>query len=262
MLRRNRCTDPTGTRSPHTAKVSNNSRSARSEPSIPPRSHTPHPNASLSDPLSSLLASSRWQPCSGSQYSLTTRTPTWEHARRLTSNSPSHVDGQFRPLALAKLSRPAIRTTPKLRKLAHVAIYRGLPSPQRDPSGYGATRKQIAAWRSEFNTLPDSVTSQIECRPLSYAGGRPHEKGIDVLLALDLAFGAENEDWDVVVLFSADSDLRPALERAAAFGTICEIAGWAGRGPRQSRASHVSWEHRLPRRDYDAVQDSRDYRPR
>ena len=178
-------------------------------------------------------------------------------------NSPSHVDGQFRPLALARLIAARHPSYPgaKLRKLAHVAIYRGLPSRARDPSGYGATRKQIAAWRSEFNTLPESVTSHIECRPLSYAGGRPHEKGIDVLLALDLAFGAEHDDWDVVVLFSADSDLRPALERAASFGTICEIAGWAGRGPRQSRASYVSWEHRLRQRDYNAVQDSRDYRP-
>ncbi|MYI55867.1 MAG: NYN domain-containing protein [Acidimicrobiia bacterium] len=180
------------------------------------------------------------------------------------TDSPSHVDGQFHPLALARLiaARHPSYSGAQLRRLAHVAIYRGLPSSERDPKGYGATRKQIAAWRRNFTAVsPGSVTSHIGCRPFSYQGGRAREKGIDVQIALDLAFGAHSGNFDVIVLFSADSDLLPALERASSFGVDCEIAGWAGRGPRQSRASYVRWEHRLQRLDYEQVHDPADYRP-
>ncbi len=53
---------------------------------------------------------------------------------------------------------------------------------------------------------------------------RDAAQGTDVVLALDLAFGAADEQFDVVVLFSGDSDLLPALERAHSLGVACEVA--------------------------------------
>ena len=97
--------------------------------------------------------------------------------------------------------------------------------------------------------------------PLDYRTGRPREKGIDVLLAFALAFGAANAEFDVVVLFSGGSDLLPALERANSFGVACEVAAWAGGGRRQPMRNYVAWEHLLARWDYDRVHDSFDYRP-
>ena len=80
------------------------------------------------------------------------------------------------------------------------------------------------------------------------------------MLALDLAFGAANGDFDVVVLFSGDSDLLPAMERADASGVVCETAEWTGGGRRQPQKSYLRWEHRFGQRDYDLVHDSFDYR--
>jgi len=81
-----------------------------------------------------------------------------------------------------------------------------------------------------------------------------------VQLALDLAFGAANGDFDVVVLFSGDSDLLPALERAHAAGAVCEATAWKGGSRHLPKKDYIRWEHRLLKRDYDAAHDPFDYR--
>lgn len=125
--------------------------------------------------------------------------------------------GQVNPLSLAEhlaASGPADRT----RELAGVRIYRGQPSSTRDPVGYGAFRRQESAWR----TLSDLVVPVP--RPLRYPEGwpdrcdsheRPQEKGIDVVLAVDLVTMARDRLFDVAIVFSGDTDLLPALEYAA-----------------------------------------------
>ncbi len=79
-------------------------------------------------------------------------------------------------------------------------------------------------------------------------------------LALDLAFGAANGEFDVVVLFSGDSDLLPALERASASGVACESASWRDGGRRLPKKPFLMWEHRLTELDYRHVDDPTDYR--
>ena len=81
-----------------------------------------------------------------------------------------------------------------------------------------------------------------------------------MLLALDLAFGAADNDFDVVVLFSGDSDLLPALERAASAGVACETAVWVDGKRQLSPKPYIRWEHRLRQDDYDQTRDSFDYR--
>ena len=172
-----------------------------------------------------------------------------------------HVVGQFDPLKLAKLIEQRHPSYPgaRLRKLVQVQIYRGMPSSTKSPKGYAAARKQVSRWRSAASTSEPRL--EVCTRPLDYRTGTPREKGIDVVLALDLAFGAANGEFDVVVLFSGDSDLLPALERAHASGVACETAAWTGGGRRQPQRSCLRWEHRFGRRDYDQVHDPFDYRP-
>ena len=169
-----------------------------------------------------------------------------------------YVVGQFDPYKLAKLigARHPSYSGAKLRKLVQVQVYSGIPSPTKNPRGHSAAKKQISRWRASGAHKP---RLEVCTRPLDYRTGRPREKGIDVMLALDLAFGAANREFDVVVLFSGDSDLLPALERAHAAGVTCETATWTGGRRRQQQKSYVRWEHRLGQRDYDAVRDSFDY---
>jgi uncharacterized LabA/DUF88 family protein len=145
----------------------------------------------------------------------------------------------------------------RLRKLEQVRIYRGMPSATHSPKGYAAARKQVARWRQAAG--PRGLRLDVQTRPLDYRTGEPREKGIDVLLALDLAFGAADNEFDVVVLFSGDSDLLPALEKSHALGVACETAVWVGGGRRQPQTDCVKWEHRLRHLDYEQVHDEFDY---
>ncbi len=151
-------------------------------------------------------------------------------ARQASGVEPgaSHMAGQFDPLRLAWLiaQRHPNSGGTNPRQLVQVSIYRGLPSSSVDPVGYGAVRRQVARWRS--SSADGGPQLDINLRPLDYSLGRPREKGIDVLLALDLAFGAAHGAFDVAVLFSGDSDLLPALERVSASGVQCETASWRG----------------------------------
>ena len=145
----------------------------------------------------------------------------------------------------------------RLRTLVDVRIYRGLPGSTQNPRGYAAARKQTASWRAAIG--PNGLKADVVLRPIAYGAGGPREKGIDVELALDLAFAASDGLFDVVVLFSGDSDLLPALERASRAGVACEVAVWKGGGRRLPQKDYVRWEHRLEDRDYRRLQDSFDY---
>ncbi|WP_194831790.1 NYN domain-containing protein [Nocardia sp. XZ_19_369] len=139
-----------------------------------------------------------------------------------------HWCGQVDPLALGK---HLAADSPYDRVLHEVRIYRGLPS-SKDPKGHGAARKQIATW----GALP-SVT--VITRPLRYPhnwpdclpGEKPSEKGIDVQLAIDLALMAHRHEYEVGILMSLDTDLKPALEVVRDFTRAwgkprAEVAAW------------------------------------
>lgn len=170
-----------------------------------------------------------------------------------------HVVGQYDPFRLANLiaeRHPSYRGA-RLRKLVQVNIYSGLPSSSRNPKGYAAARRQFKRWESAASGSGPKI--EVCTRPLDYRTGYPREKGIDVLLALDLAFSAASKDFDVIVLFSGDSDLLPALERAHAVGVTCEVAAWKGGGRQLPKKDYIKWEHRLYKHDYDQVHDSFNY---
>lgn len=182
-----------------------------------------------------------------------------------THSDPS-VIGQFDPIKLSELiveRRPAYPAA-RQRELVQVGVYRGLPSSTRDPDGSRAALRQAARWRDSAVDKP--VRLEVHLRPLRYLRDRSQsrfrgvEKGIDVLLALDLAFGAADGNFDVAVLFSGDSDLLPALERADAFGVTCEAASWAGGRRQQPKRSYIKFTHLLQQPDYEQAHDPFSYR--
>lgn len=173
----------------------------------------------------------------------------------------SHWEGQIHPFALGY--ELAVTRSPagddRERQLSEVRIYRGLPDARRDPTGNAACARQLAFWAG----LPKVVPWK---RPLQYPrhGGPPREKGVDVKLAIDLTMGAVQREYDCAVVFSADTDLVPAIDAVLDLlgSDSVEVASWkADRGRTSSlrATSGPLWCHWLDRRTYDHVADLHDY---
>lgn len=102
-------------------------------------------------------------------------------------------------------------------------------------------------------------------------GEKPKEKGIDVSLAIDFVTMAVRNEYDVGILFSADTDLKPALKfvDGSATGAIGEVAAWrrstfrdASNRINQQRISlgdNKPFCHWLDRSDYISASDEVDY---
>lgn len=146
------------------------------------------------------------------------------------------------------------------RALTHVGMHRGLPSSKQDVQGYAAAQRQIAAWRAL-----DRV--EVRVRPLRYPfpypEKKPEEKGIDVQLAVDFVMMAVRGEYDIGVVMSGDTDLRPAIEEVARLPDVrAEVAAWkpdTGYGQRISIKGMRLWCHWLDRIAYEGIRDHRDY---
>ena len=89
------------------------------------------------------------------------------------------------------------------------------------------------------------------------------EKGIDVSLALDYTMMAYRREYDVGILMSTDTDLKPALEAVVDLEAArVEVAAWSGQYGHSSRLAIKSrkiWCHWLDQDAYTSVRDRRDY---
>lgn len=166
----------------------------------------------------------------------------------------AHYRGQVHPQRLGlKLAGVA----DDRRTLACVRMYRGSPSPTKDGKGAGAFDRQVHSWFQQPMT-------RVCTRPLNYRTDPPREKGIDVKIAVDIVVGAVRNEFDVCVLFSADTDLLPALEYVAEVKGLdaVEVAAWL---PPNAPANRLTlgggniWCHLLDERDYKHVADETDY---
>ena len=174
-----------------------------------------------------------------------------------SSTAIPHWEGQIDLLALGQL---IVERNPFERGLAGVRIYGGIPDSTKDPKGYGACMRQIAAWSK-------SERIQVVARPLRYPYGwpskKPEEKGIDVSLPVDFVLMAIRQDYQVGILMSADTDLTPALEAVVNLETArVEVAAWSsaqGHSKRPAVKSRSLWCHWLDVRDYRCIKDTRDY---
>ncbi|GAA4162070.1 hypothetical protein GCM10022251_42430 [Phytohabitans flavus] len=177
------------------------------------------------------------------------------------ADAPS-IAGQISPILLGE---HIVATSPFDRELAGVHIYRGRPDATRDPRGNAACARQVEAWTRD-------PRATVIARPLRYPRGWPHrcqpgekpqEKGIDAALVADFVQLAWEDQYDVGVLMSTDTDLKPALEKVAArAGKRVEVAAWRGEGRYNQRLSIDSarlWCHWLDRKVYEQVSDTTNY---
>jgi uncharacterized LabA/DUF88 family protein len=173
---------------------------------------------------------------------------------------PGHTHGQVDPLKIGQLicSRPPPNT---LRVLSEVRVYTGRPESTKQSRAYAAHMRQCAAWEKSGVT--------VIARSLRYPGNwpqeKPREKGIDVALAVDFVAGAVDGRYDVGVIFSTDTDLRPALEFVAkrfSGSPRAESAAWRAPGANKGlvvRTPKPSWCHYLDAAAYAALHDPTDY---
>jgi uncharacterized LabA/DUF88 family protein len=54
-----------------------------------------------------------------------------------------------------------------------------------------------------------------------------HEKGVDVLIAVDLLVGAYEDKYDTAILVSSDTDLLPAIEKVRSMKKKIEYIGFS-----------------------------------
>ena len=169
----------------------------------------------------------------------------------------AHSSGQVSPRRLGDLlaaSQPLAGDASE-RRLYEVRVYRGMP--RIDDRGYVAAQRQHDVWEH------DGVT--VITRPLGGPLGGRREKGIDVELALDFFAGALDDDFDVGVIFSADADLLPAIEKVLdpgrALDVVVEVANWWSppAATFQLAKDLGIRHHRLGSADYERVRDSRNY---
>ncbi len=167
--------------------------------------------------------------------------------------------GQIDPSKLGKLLA-ARRRTPST--LAAVRVYRGQPDSSKESHSFGAVLRQRTSWER------DSIVHVFMRRlryPSDWPDSPPEEKGIDVALAVDFVAMAIRNEYDVGVIMSTDSDLRPALEAVLSLGRgspRCEVAAWAPRSGHRQRLAVPGrriWCHWLDEFDYRVVADPRVY---
>ena len=166
--------------------------------------------------------------------------------------------GQFDPWSAAMLivaRRKERRGRPQVPVM--VGVYRGMPSPTRDRRGASRADRQVARWNRD--AAKSKAPLKIKTRPLAYdKNGRPHEKGIDTMLVVDLALGAAHGQFSAAVVFSGDADLLPGVEAAAGLGVACDSASWTG-GGRRMQQQPVEYSYLLSHEDYRRVRDRTDY---
>ena len=171
-----------------------------------------------------------------------------------------HIDGQIDPWAAAELIAARGGPHGEPVEVAGVRVYSGYHTWERNPRSYSAYRRQRAFWLQRG--------CQVIDRALRYLGPgdvRGREKGIDVALAVDYVRMAIQRDFEIGVIFSADSDLSPALEFVKDRNDprlIPATAAWYdGIVVRQINVPGV-WCHHLEFADYMAVHDTTNYAPR
>lgn len=180
----------------------------------------------------------------------------------------AHWNGQIDPVRLAE---HLAQDSPYDRTLSQVRIYRGQPVNDRDPKGYAASRRQHAAWATDPRVM-------LVTRPLRYPRGwpsrsapgeKPAEKGVDVALTMDFAVMAVRDEYDVGIMFSTDTDLKPALEFVAELTANshtefprAEVAAWSAAGQHNRRLAIKSRNlfcHWIDRNIYKQVHDATNY---
>jgi uncharacterized LabA/DUF88 family protein len=185
----------------------------------------------------------------------------YENAQRgaLDALSPAVTagsHGHFNPRELGELLVGRRNAAGHTCELTEVRIYRGQPAPRRQPAAAAANSRQAIVWE-RLGKLT------VIRRPLRYPRSWPAEpaveKGIDVRLAVDVVRLAYENVYDVGIVFSADTDLLPAIEAVIDHGgPHLEVASWAD-STRLRIPGLKLWCHWLDACDYQTIADLTHY---
>ena len=172
-----------------------------------------------------------------------------------------YTDGQIDPLKLGEL---ITAKDVHHHDLTQVRIYRGRPDSLKEPTAYAANLRQCTRWERSSERV--RVIARALRYPTAWPEERAEEKGIDVALAVDFVMMAIRGEYDVGVVVSTDTDLKPALEAVMSLGgnpyPRAAVAAWSspvGHSRRLSISSHRLWCHWLSHDDYLQVRDETDY---
>ncbi|WP_440657195.1 hypothetical protein ACAD35_03001 (plasmid) [Clavibacter nebraskensis] len=110
--------------------------------------------------------------------------------------------------------------------ITQIHVYRGLPSRRNEPNQHRRVQRQESNWTRDRRV-------KVNLRPLRYPRDWPdepaQEKGIDVLLAIQVVQAALNTAADILIVATRDTDIVPALELVQSTGnTRLELATWKG----------------------------------
>ncbi len=171
--------------------------------------------------------------------------------------------GQIDPMKYAQFIRDSAPAG-SMRHVEQVRLYTGLPDPNKEPKTYGACLKQINVWQQAH--------VKVISRPLKYPSNWPMEKarqkGVDVALAIDFVALALDGKYDVGVIASTDTDLKPALEYVQQKCPYCftEVTSWDAKSfgsfPYNTRLSIPGknlWCTWVRKSNYDQIADLTDY---
>jgi uncharacterized LabA/DUF88 family protein len=154
-----------------------------------------------------------------------------------------------------------------------VRFYTGVPDARHDPAWHAYWSNRTLQMRRSGILVTTRPLRYRETEVTNLDGSKrvvevPHEKGIDVRLALDVVRLARGNQYDVALIFSQDQDLAEVVEDvveiaksqqrwikvACAFPSSAQATATRG----IDRAEWVP----MDRTFYDACLDPRDYRPR
>ena len=171
----------------------------------------------------------------------------YRHAREFFHNDePGHdrTNGHFKPRALAEaLCEEYARKFPARESLeiTSVKVFRGRPVQRYEPEAASAWNRQAKAWKEDGISLTHAWLHYDE------GGGRPREKGIDILLALHVFRDAVAGSCDVAILFSRDSDFESVFKFVRSLPSphpVVLTAGWRS-GSKHSALPHPRAEQLL-----------------
>lgn len=145
--------------------------------------------------------------------------------------------------------------------LSAVHVFRGRPVPEYQPRPASANDIQAKAW--ETNEQVHVHRRDLKYDHMDDGGFTAREKGIDVALAISLVEGSLDQDFNVAIVFSCDTDLSPALELVFRRRLVhLELAAWSGSKPlwfpeflRQVPPKNIPYCHFLNEDDFANARD-------
>jgi uncharacterized LabA/DUF88 family protein len=182
----------------------------------------------------------------------------YKGARRAFFNDSSpHYYGQINPIELGKLicSRPPDGAA---RSLHQVRVYTGSPDATKQPQAYAAHSRQCNMWEK----LGAEVITRILRYPSDWPNLKAEQKGVDVALAVDFVALAIDGDYNIGVIASTDTDLKPALEyvkKKCKNQCQAEVVAWKSSIAKSRLYVSEVWCHWLDNNDYNQISDLIDY---